>query len=221
MSDLVTFTGHVQDVLRDASRTLHWTPKEAEKYMAEYGIRRHRFEQQAHHLNEDIVRPRLEIVASYLSNSVMQDEPSPNRSSCWFEFCQRFPTFAQLEFAIEHDVCFDKLIVHIRTRMTPVFVRFNEQDNLSFPLDTVDEEKVADWVEERLQEFLDTYLRIDAGGEGFAEETATDPVCGMQIVRSQAAGSDSYYGHPYFFCSEDCFGKFQEDPEQYAQIKTM
>jgi len=221
MPELSTFTEHVQDVLCDAYRVPHWTPEEAEKYMLEYGVRRHRFEKLAQHLSRDIVKPRLELVASYLKNACMQEESSSNCSVCCFEFCERFPTFAQIEFSIEHDVRFDKLIVQIRTRMMPVFVRFNEQDNLLLPLDAAEDEEVADWVEERLLEFLDTYLRIDAGGEDFTEEPVTDPVCGMKLDRSMAAASDSYYGHPYYFCGESCHAKFQETPEQYAQIKAM
>ena len=221
MPDLATFTEHVQDVLRDAYRLPHWTPEEAEKYMAEYGVRRHHFEQLAHHLNEDIAKPRLEMVASYLTNAYIQDESPPNCSACWFEFCQRFPTVAQLEFAIEHDVNFEKLIVRIRTRMMPVFVRFNEQDNLPLPLDTVGDDEVSDWVDERLLEFLGTYLRIDAGGDDFAKDPATDPVCGMRILRSTAAASDSYLGHPYYFCCKHCHVNFQEDPTQSVKINTM
>jgi YHS domain-containing protein len=128
---------------------------------------------------------------------------------------------ARIEFSIEHDVRFEKLIVHTGTRIMPVFVRFNEQDNLPLPLDEVDDGKVADWIEERLLEFLDTYMRIDASEEDPAGEAATDPVCGMQIVRAEAAATDSYYGHPYCFCSNDCLLKFQKDPTQYVQIKSM
>ena len=221
MSDFTTFAKRVQDVLRDACRTPHWTPQEAEKYMVDYGERRQRFEELAQHLNMTIIRPRLETVATYFVNAGMQDEEPPNRSSCWFGFCQRFPAATQLEFAVAHDVRFETLIVHTQTRMMPVFVRFNEQDKLPLPLENVDDGQIADWVEERLLEFLDTYLRIDGGGEEFEEEPATDPVCGMRISRSTAAASDSYCGHPYYFCCEDCHVKFQQDPEQYVQIKTM
>lgn len=220
MSELATFTEHVQDVLRDAYRVPHWTPKEAEEYMADCGVRRERFEQLTHHLNEDIVRPRLAIVASYFANACEPKESSADGCSCLFSFCRRFPAVTQLDFSIGHDVRFEKLIVHMQTRMMPIFVRFNDQDNFSRSLDSVNEEEVADWVEERLLEFLDTYLRIDAGGDDFAQEPATDPVCGMQILRSAAASSDSYYGHPYYFCCEDCRTKFQDDPKQYVQIKT-
>ena len=69
MSDLTTFAKRVQDVLRDECRTPHWTPQEAEKYMADYRVRRQRFEELAQHVNRTIIRPRLETVASYLRPS--------------------------------------------------------------------------------------------------------------------------------------------------------
>lgn len=221
MADLVTFAKHVEDVLRDADRVPHWTPQAAEKYMAEYGARRQRFEELAQRLNLNLIRPRLETLASFFANASVQQQEPPNRSSCWFEFCDRFPATAQVEFVVEHDERFERLFVRTRTYVMPVFVRFSEQDNLPLPLDQVDDGQIADWVEERLLEFLDTYLQIDCGGEEFKEELTTDPICGMRIRRSAAAASDSYYGHPYYFCSENCHQKFQQDPDQYVQIKTM
>jgi YHS domain-containing protein len=221
MADLVTFVKRVQDVLCDEYREPHWTPGEAEKYMADYTARSQRFEELAKHLSLSIIRPRLETVASFFANASVEHEERRNRSSCWFAFCQRFPAVAQIEFTVEHDVRFEQLIVHAQTRVMPVFVRFTEQDNLPLPLDRVEHDQVADWVEERLLEFLDTYLRIDDGGEEFAEEPATDPICGMRSRRSDAAASDSHYGHPYYFCSVDCHEKFKQDPDQYVQVKMM
>ena len=221
MVDLVTFAKRVQEVLRDECREPHWTPEEAEKYMADYGSRRQRFEERAQHLNMTVIRPRLETVASFFVNATIQHDEPRNRSSCWFEFCQRFPAVTQLEFAVEHDVGFEKLIIHAQTRMMPVFLRFNEQDKLPLPLNDVDDSQVVDWVEERLLEFLDTYLRIDGGGGALGEESVTDPVCGMRILRSTAAARDFYYGHPYFFCCDECQAKFRDDPTQYVQVKTI
>lgn len=188
MADLVSFAKHVEEVLRDADRVPHWTPQAAEKYMAEYGSRRQRFEELAKGLNLNVIRPRLETVAGYFANARMKDEEPPHRSSCWLEYSERFPALTHVEFSVEHDARFEKLIVHTKTHMMPVFVRFSEQDNLPLPLDQVDEVQVADWVEERLLEFLDTYLRIDCGSEEFEEEPATDPICGMRIRRSSRLG---------------------------------
>ncbi|QEG35792.1 YHS domain-containing protein [Bythopirellula goksoeyrii] len=220
MPDLTTFAKHVQDVLSDAFREPHWTPEELERYMAEVELRRVAFENLADQLNQTVVRPRLEILAKQFPNTALLEEQQSHQSSCTFEYCDRFPAFATIEFSIEHDMRFETLFVHLRCRIVPVFVKFVEQDNLPLPSDSVEEEEVADWVEERLLEFLDTYMQLDAESDS-EEELTTDPVCGMKILHSAAAGTESYYGHPYYFCSKGCLTKFQDDPEQYAQIKTI
>jgi Cu+-exporting ATPase len=46
--------------------------------------------------------------------------------------------------------------------------------------------------------------------------THTDPVCGMQVDESKAAGQSNHQGQTYYFCSQGCKGKFDENPEQYA-----
>ncbi|GIW83177.1 MAG: hypothetical protein KatS3mg105_4984 [Gemmatales bacterium] len=105
--------------------------------------------------------------------------------------------------------------------MMPMFIKMNEHDRLTEPLDSIQEDTVAAWVEERLCEFLDSYLRIDRGAEDFQKDAATDPVCGMRISRSAAAASDSFRGHPYFFCSRECQERFAQNPAEYVEVKTM
>jgi Cu+-exporting ATPase len=46
--------------------------------------------------------------------------------------------------------------------------------------------------------------------------TTTDPVCGMTIEESAAAGSITHDGQTYYFCSSGCQQRFQADPVQYA-----
>lgn len=40
-----------------------------------------------------------------------------------------------------------------------------------------------------------------------------DPVCGMQIEQSEAAGQSEHEGTTYYFCSATCKEKFDESPE--------
>jgi len=44
----------------------------------------------------------------------------------------------------------------------------------------------------------------------------TDPVCRMRIDPNEAAGSESYLGQKFFFCSKPCQAKFKADPARYA-----
>jgi Cu+-exporting ATPase len=43
-----------------------------------------------------------------------------------------------------------------------------------------------------------------------------DPVCGMQIEESEAAGQSEHQGRTYYFCSTSCKEKFDESPEDYS-----
>lgn len=46
--------------------------------------------------------------------------------------------------------------------------------------------------------------------------THRDPVCGMQVEEQKAAGQTEHQGQKYYFCSQDCQEKFEQNPRQYA-----
>jgi YHS domain-containing protein len=161
------------------------------------------------------------MLAGYFSNASLSKDEPPGRCSCWFGYCERFPASTKVAFAVEHDVRFENVAVCLEVSMMPVFIKLNERDKLTSPLDEVKDEAVAEWVEQRLLEFLDSYLRIDRGGEDFDEEAVTDPVCGMRISRSAAVASDTYRGHPYFFCSRECQERFAREPTAYVEVKGL
>jgi YHS domain-containing protein len=44
----------------------------------------------------------------------------------------------------------------------------------------------------------------------------TDPVCGMKVDEQKAAAKSQYKGSTYFFCSDECKRKFEQQPEQFV-----
>ncbi|MEP6896659.1 MAG: YHS domain-containing protein [Chloroflexota bacterium] len=42
-----------------------------------------------------------------------------------------------------------------------------------------------------------------------------DPVCGMEVDPSEAAGTSEYKGKTYYFCAPGCKKDFDKDPEKY------
>ena len=42
-----------------------------------------------------------------------------------------------------------------------------------------------------------------------------DPVCGMSILPSRAAGQVEHEGRTYYFCSTSCMRRFQDTPEAF------
>ena len=45
---------------------------------------------------------------------------------------------------------------------------------------------------------------------------AIDPVCGMEVNENTAEAQTQFAGKKYYFCSEDCRGKFEHDPGEYT-----
>src|SRR3990172_4779575 len=135
MSQLVDYERRVQQLLACDSRTPHWAPEEAARYMADVAVRRQQFEQIASHLSDEVVQPRLSTLASYFPDaSLIEDEP-PRHCTCWFEYSDRFPATTKVAFAIEHDVRYEQIAICYDAHMMPMFVKFNEHDRLTLTLD--------------------------------------------------------------------------------------
>ena len=46
---------------------------------------------------------------------------------------------------------------------------------------------------------------------------AKDPVCGMEVSETEAAGKSDYKGATYYFCSPGCKKEFDRTPEKFVQ----
>lgn len=220
MNALSQFAKRIEEQLSNANREPHWTAEDAARYMSEVGARREKFEQVAERLIKHFIQPRLELLASRFPNASLAKDQLPGRVVCWFGYCERFPASTKVVFTVEHDVRIERLAVCYEASMVPVFVKLMERDKVTSPLEQIHEDEVAGWVEERLLDFLDCYLRIDRGTDDAEDESVTDPVCGMRIQRTSAVGTETYRGHPYFFCSADCQAKFAREPTAFVQVKT-
>jgi Cu+-exporting ATPase len=220
MSDLAEFSRRIEQRVNEANRPPNWPREHAEKYMTDLVDRSFHFEELAKRVLA-IIQPRLECVArQFINASPIKSEPQ-GRTSLWLGYCNRFPASTGVVFTIDHDTCFSKMLLLYEARMIPTFVKFKEHDALSLSLEAVEEHLVADWVEERLLEFLDDYFRIDRGPEDVDDDTVTDPVCGMRIRRATAAARADFTGHLYYFCTTDCQAKFDLDPIKYVRVKAM
>src|SRR5499433_36502 len=66
----------------------------------------------------------------------------------------------------------------------------------------------------RLLEF-DLFDKHSGSSPTSNEFVMIDPICGMKVEPSKAAGNQVYDGQTYFFCSHHCLAKFKENPEKF------
>ncbi|HID95359.1 MAG TPA: YHS domain-containing protein [Candidatus Latescibacteria bacterium] len=45
-----------------------------------------------------------------------------------------------------------------------------------------------------------------------------DPVCGMAVKKKEAAATSEHMGKTYYFCSQTCKEKFDENPMNYMKM---
>jgi len=50
-----------------------------------------------------------------------------------------------------------------------------------------------------------------------ASTSHTDPVCRMQVTEDSAKGTAEYSGQTFYFCSQQCADKFNQDPQKYMR----
>src|SRR5262249_1414056 len=127
----------------------------------------------------------------------------------------RFPATATLELGVTRDGEAHSVAVRYSLSILPAFFPFDPESHLVQPLDLLDDGKVAAWVEEKILDFVDAYLRLDTLEAYQAENAVTDPVCGMRLNKVHAPATTEYQGVSYYFCVEDCRRKFLAQPDRY------
>ncbi len=67
-----------------------------------------------------------------------------------------------------------------------------------------------------------TSTRDDEEASGLRSQASevVDPVCGMTISIDDAVGKSDYDGTTYYFCTTDCKGRFDKDPQSFLKPST-
>ena len=102
-------------------------------------------------------------------------------------------------------------------RILPILLEFKRRETLTFPLDRMDEGLVVKFVEDRIVEFVETYLKLLKHPHYQRENLVSDPVCKMKFNRFIAAAQEMYGSQTYYFCVSECHRKFLAEPEKYAK----
>lgn len=157
---------------------------------------------------ETVILPRMEELARHFDNAKTEVLYTVANFSCACQFTHtaRFPATVRLDIALLPG---DNESLTARNDLTilPVLMEYNRNVEERFSLEG-NEEALAGWVEDRILDFIDTYLRLEANPFYQKNNTVTDIVCGMSITITSATSFVKRYGRIYYFCSEHCKESF-------------
>lgn len=152
---------------------------------------------------ESVVLPRMEELARHFDNAKVMVLNIEANSTCISEFAHtpKYPAIVKLGISLlpgENE----SLTARYDLSILPELMEYSRNADAIFPLDG--EEALAGWVEERILDFINTYLRLETHPLYQKNNTVLDIVCGMHIPSASATSSVERQGRTFYFCSEHC-----------------
>ena len=212
MADVDNLRSRIQMMLSSRRTKLAEKQQEVEDSMQALGRRQDHFVEVAAKIFESIVEPRLKLLEEQLEDASYQ-RSSETRGIVTLNRERRYAATASLEMEIQCGQETRNLLVNYHLRIIPVLMEYRGQDSLVLPLEAVDDTRVASFVEEKLVECVQSYLRLQDIPAYRKSTSMRDPVCGNP---SDGAISVVHEGKAYFFCSEICRSRFLKQPSRYV-----
>jgi len=153
-------------------------------------------------------RPRLELLLAKFGDRV-QVTPRivPSTREAVFEFQSKLAR-VRLKFAATTDRDIRKVILSYNLEIIPVLMRFNPHAEIEFPLNAVDKEAAGKWIDDRIVEFVQTYLSLGDNDHYMKEYMVEDPVAHVRFPSMAAAATLEWGGKKYYFVGEETKHEF-------------
>src|SRR5947209_14325952 len=116
----------------------------------------------------------------------------------------------QLKFSATTDREVQNLMLSYDLRIIPVLMRFKHHDEVEFPLNAVDKEALAKWIDDRIVDFVQTYFAMGENEIYLQDEMVDDPVAKVRFPKAVAAATLEWRGQKFYFIGEETRQEFEK-----------
>jgi hypothetical protein len=157
-----------------------------------------------------IWRPRLELLVEKFG-SLVKTTPRivPSAREVTFNF-QSSLARVGLKFSASTDRDVEKVILSYDLEIVPVLMRFNSHAEVEFPLNAVDREAVARWLDDRIVEFVQTYFSLGENEVYLKDRMVEDPIAHVRFPKDAAAAMLEWEGRKFYFIGEETRREFAQ-----------
>jgi YHS domain-containing protein len=158
----------------------------------------------------DIWRPRLELLVKKFGDRV-QTTPRIVQATreVIFNFQSRLAR-VRLKFSASTDRDVQKVILSYDLEIVPVLMRFKPHDEVEFPLNAVDKEAAAKWIDDRIVDFVQTYFSLGENEIYLKDQMVEDPIAHVRFPKEAAATTLEWQGKKFYFIGEETRREFAE-----------
>ena len=178
--------------------------------MQEYKDRQNRLEQLGKVFEQlrDIWRPPLELLMKKFGGKI-EGTPRivPTNREATFDFTSGL-AHIRLKFSASTDRDIRKLVICYDLQIIPILTQFVPHAEIEFPLDRVDREAVAKWLDDRIIDFVRTYLSLGENDLYLKDQMVEDPIAHVRFPRMAACLSLDWQGQKFYFLGEETRQEF-------------
>jgi YHS domain-containing protein len=156
----------------------------------------------------EIWAPRLEALAAKFGDKVqVTPRVTPSTREATFKFTT---TLAKIELCFSAMTDFDvrNVILTYDLGIIPVLMKFDAHAELSQPLDQVDPQAVAAWIDDRIIDFVKTYLSLQENDLYLKDVMVEDPIAKVRFPKFAAAANLQHEGKTHYFIGEETCSEF-------------
>lgn len=186
--------------------------RDQEQRIGEYRERQERFAALGPRLEKlsQIWRPRLDTLAERFGDRVkVTPTIEGGRRDAHFSV-QSDLARIDLRFSVAPDSDARKLLFSYDLHILPVLTQFEKHAQIEFPIDAVDEDALASWIEDRILAFVRIYLSLQENQYYLKEQMVLDPVAGVSFPKHAAGATLERGGQTYYFIGEETRREFEQ-----------
>jgi YHS domain-containing protein len=187
--------------------------KQLQKEHAEhYAQRQQRLERLEKILDEhrDIWRSRLETLSKRFAERMkVTPRVMPGSRQATFEVESELARVV-LRFSVTSDQVVENVVFRYDLDILPIFMKFESHGELQLPLDSIDERVLGQWIDERIMDFVRTYMAMYENDHYLKEHLVEDPVAKVRFPKFAAGARLERGGKTIYFISEGTRREYEE-----------
>lgn len=161
----------------------------------------------------EVWKPRLEVLVKKFGDHV---QATPRLVTTTREVTFAFQSSLariQLKFSAFANSEVTKVTLSYDLEIIPVLLKFDNHSELEFPLDAIDPEAAARWIDDRIVSFVKTYLSLHENDYYLKDQMVEDPVAGVRFPKLAAGATLQWKGTTYYFIGEETRREFAKRNE--------
>ena len=190
-----------------------------EKYVEEFQGRKQRLElftKTCERLRKVWTPPLEALAKKFGEKATMTPSVTPALREVTFKFDSQLAR-VELRFSAATDPDVRKLVLDYDLMIRPILMDFTRHANADFPLEKIDEEAVSKWIDDRIVDFVRTYVALHENEYYLKDFMVEDPIAHVRFPKFAAGATIESNGKTLYFIGEESRQEFEK--QKKATVK--